>query len=361
MPEEFDCIAQTDTSGTTTYTIDPHGDALPRVLVREKPDGSLTRYVYGIGLLYEVDDNDTATFYHYDQVGSTAALTADDGVTVTDRFEYSPYGVTTYREGSTDTPFQYNGRYGIQTDDNGLLHMRARYYHPGIRRFINADPIGFAGGMNWYQYANGNPISYVDPDGEHPVVAVALAGTAAYLGSTQFANAPGPHDPTFAGAPFADEALVASAVGPAAVLARTRVRTAVAGGRSFMKTLTGPATNTLGSQGAQIGGTGVMTAEQGFIATGTLARTTATNASNASLSASQNFGAFALKNYARFSEATFGAGLIYGAATPLEPSDANISMNPFILPFQAGNLLGGIANSNLPSFGSQTGGNLGIK
>jgi hypothetical protein len=48
-------IAQSDTSGTTSYVIDPHGDALPRVLIREKPDGTLTRYVYGIGLLYEVE------------------------------------------------------------------------------------------------------------------------------------------------------------------------------------------------------------------------------------------------------------------------------------------------------------------
>ena len=69
------------------------------------------------------------------------------------------------KENSTDTPFLYAGQFGIQQDANGLLYMRARYYSPELRRFINADPIGFAGGMNWYQYANGNPISYVDPSG----------------------------------------------------------------------------------------------------------------------------------------------------------------------------------------------------
>ena len=84
---------------------------------------------------------------------------------VTDRVEYSPFGTITHRTGSTDTPFLYAGQFGIQHEPNGLLHMRARYYSPELRRFINADPIGFTGGMNWYAFANGNPISYVDPSG----------------------------------------------------------------------------------------------------------------------------------------------------------------------------------------------------
>ena len=49
---------------------------------------------------------------------------------VTDRIEYSAYGLTTHRKGTTDTPFLFNGRYGVQTDINGLLYMRARYYNP---------------------------------------------------------------------------------------------------------------------------------------------------------------------------------------------------------------------------------------
>jgi RHS repeat-associated protein len=64
-----------------------------------------------------------------------------------------------------DTPFLYNGQWGIQTDANGLLNMRARYYSPYLMRFLNADPIGFSGGMNWFAYADGNPISKNDPFG----------------------------------------------------------------------------------------------------------------------------------------------------------------------------------------------------
>jgi RHS repeat-associated protein len=78
---------------------------------------------------------------------------------------HSHYGLTTYRAGTTDTPFLYNGRYGVMTDPNGLLYMCARYYNPYLCRFISSDPSGFAGGLNWNSWANGNPASYLDPFG----------------------------------------------------------------------------------------------------------------------------------------------------------------------------------------------------
>lgn len=43
--------------------------------------------------------------------------------------------------------------------------MRARYYNPYICRFINADPSGFNGGLNFYAFCNDNPISMEDPFG----------------------------------------------------------------------------------------------------------------------------------------------------------------------------------------------------
>ena len=63
----------------------------------------------------------------------------------------------------------YNGRDGVVTDDNGLIYMRARYYSPELRRFVNADIIAGkitnAITLNRYAYANGNPVSNVDPFG----------------------------------------------------------------------------------------------------------------------------------------------------------------------------------------------------
>ena len=90
--------------------------------------------IYGAGLLYQITETATATntlTYHFDYRGSTIALSADNGL-VTDRIEYSAYGLTTYRNGTNDTPFLFNGRYGVQTDPNGLLYMRARYYNPNL-------------------------------------------------------------------------------------------------------------------------------------------------------------------------------------------------------------------------------------
>jgi len=53
----------------------------------------------------------------------------------------------------------------VQTDPNGLLFMRARYYNPYICRFLNADPSGFDGGLNFFLFCNDNPINAEDPFG----------------------------------------------------------------------------------------------------------------------------------------------------------------------------------------------------
>jgi len=158
-------IGQTYGTNAATFVINPN-TRLPQVLMRIK-NGVTNYYIYGLGLLYQITETTTATntlTYHYDYRGSTIALSADNGL-VTDRIEYSLYGSTTYRAGTNDTPFLFNGRYGVQTDPNGLLNMRARYYNPYLCRFLNPDPTGFSGGMNFYAYANGNPVSLFDPFG----------------------------------------------------------------------------------------------------------------------------------------------------------------------------------------------------
>ena len=158
-------IGVTNGSISARFVINP-SSALPQVLMRIQ-NGLTNFYVYGVGLLYQVTEGPAATnmlTYHFDSRGSTVALTDGTGK-VTDQMEYSAYATLTFHAGTNDTPFLYNGRYGVMSDPNGLLYMRARYYNPYICRFLNSDPSGFAGGLNFYAYADGNPISMLDPFG----------------------------------------------------------------------------------------------------------------------------------------------------------------------------------------------------
>jgi RHS repeat-associated protein len=124
--------------------------------------------------------------HHHDPIalnGSTLARTDDSG-NVIGRAAYSAYGLTTFSEDDMATPFRYNGQAGVQTDPNGLLNMRARYYSPYLMRFLNADPIGFSGGSNWFVYADGNPISKSDPFGLVTIGFGTQVGGGAGLGLT---------------------------------------------------------------------------------------------------------------------------------------------------------------------------------
>jgi RHS repeat-associated protein len=141
------------------------------LLIRTDAKGNNTYYVYGLGLIGEQEADGTYKAYHFDNRGSTTALTDLQG-NVTDTFAYAPFGELIQRTGTTDTPFMYNGRDGVMTDSNGLYYMRARYYNPDIKRFINQDVlegnIKNGQSMNRYAYVNGNPVSKVDPFGLCP-------------------------------------------------------------------------------------------------------------------------------------------------------------------------------------------------
>lgn len=55
-----------------------------------------------------------------------------------------------------------------QQDASGMLYRRNRYYDPVSGRFTQEDPIGLAGGLNLYGFADGDPVTYDDPFGLCP-------------------------------------------------------------------------------------------------------------------------------------------------------------------------------------------------
>ena len=67
---------------------------------------------------------------------------------------------------ATSQPFQYKGQYGYYTDGaSGLIYCQHRYYDPNTGRWTERDPTGLDGGVNIYQYVNGDPVMGSDPSG----------------------------------------------------------------------------------------------------------------------------------------------------------------------------------------------------
>ena len=88
-------------------------------------------------------------------------------------FTKDPYGQVTVLDADftadADNVSDYDNSYlytGRRLDtETGLYFYRARYYHPGLGRFVSRDPIGYIDGANMYRYAASNPIVFADPWG----------------------------------------------------------------------------------------------------------------------------------------------------------------------------------------------------
>jgi RHS repeat-associated protein len=158
-------IGKVDNGVQSNYLVDPNG-ILPQVLAETDASNNLISfYVYdGAGLVAKVTPANQYYFYHYDGLGSTIAIT-DSAGQVVNTYCYSPEGLVGTQE-TIPNPFTYVGRFGVMAEGNGLYFMRARYYDPEVGRFINKDPIGYAGGdLNLYGYVLNNVINLVDPFG----------------------------------------------------------------------------------------------------------------------------------------------------------------------------------------------------
>jgi RHS repeat-associated protein len=184
-------ISAVGAGNTAAYTYDAQGrrktrtvnglttvfvtDAANReVLEYDGTSGAIQRwYAYGLGSNDVLNQMNVAaatraTFLSDIQGSVIASIDSSSG-TLT-KIGYLPYGKSAGASG----PFGYTGQ-RIDPETNGLYYYRARKYHPTWGRFMQPDPIGYAGGSNLYSYVGNDPLNYSDPSGTCPQC---LAGAA---------------------------------------------------------------------------------------------------------------------------------------------------------------------------------------
>jgi len=170
--------AQNALSGTSQYLYDPFGRRKQKVVngvttqfvlvgIDEVADYSgpgagtaQTLYVRGVGgsvVAAVTPSTGAAVYYHHDGLGSTVALTQAGTSGAAETYTYSEFGTPA---GGNSAAYSYAGyRYDPET---GLYDLHARVYSPQLGRFLQTDPIGFAGGRNLYAYATNDPINRTD-------------------------------------------------------------------------------------------------------------------------------------------------------------------------------------------------------
>lgn len=101
-------------------------------------------------------------FYQTDHFGRPLRLIKASGETVWEG-RYNAFGEAQVVTSTVENNLRLSGQYFDA--ETGLHHNFMRDYDPALGRYIQADPIGLAGGLNRYAYAGLSPLMAIDPDG----------------------------------------------------------------------------------------------------------------------------------------------------------------------------------------------------
>jgi RHS repeat-associated protein len=154
-------------------------------VARLHPDGSVES-IYVYGALAHVPDlvikNGRTYRLVQDHLGSPRLVVDVETGEIAQRLDYDVHGRVLADTHPDFQPFGFAG--GLHDVDTGLVRFGARDYDPELGRWTAKDPSGFAGGdTNLYAYAYGDPVNFVDPNGEFaflvPLAIVAIKGALA--------------------------------------------------------------------------------------------------------------------------------------------------------------------------------------
>lgn len=154
----------------TRFVLDLSGN-MERILCDTTASGQVTAYfIHGPDLSYRVDATNNVLYYHADAQANIIAVTDGGGANLA-QYAYTPYGRSLGSSLPTITsqPYTFVGSQGVMEELPGLYFMRARYYSADAGVFLSTDPVKKIG-PGWkpvaYAYAEGNPLTHIDPKGE---------------------------------------------------------------------------------------------------------------------------------------------------------------------------------------------------
>lgn len=185
LPGGIDIYDNLSNSGRKTVQYVPGPDGICAIIVQD--------IIAGVG--------SETTYYPYtDHLGSIVALTDAAGQTAYEQ-NFDPWG--RYRNPSdwsfnsipSNAGFQWLRGFTGHTHlpEHGLINMGARLYDPVLGRMLSPDnyvaDLQNTQAYNRYSYAMNNPLIYVDPDGNNPVLIVAAGALlGAYSGGVSANN-----------------------------------------------------------------------------------------------------------------------------------------------------------------------------
>ncbi|MDU4439039.1 MAG: RHS repeat-associated core domain-containing protein, partial [Neisseria sp.] len=120
------------------------------------------------------ENRQQTNYFHCDQIGIPREMTDKDGNLLWFG-NYTGWGRLKEETRVTDSayqPFRLQNQYADR--ETGLHYNFFRYYEPDAGRFVNQDPIGLMGGVNFYQFAP-NTQSWIDPSGNIAFIPILIA------------------------------------------------------------------------------------------------------------------------------------------------------------------------------------------
>ena len=130
------------------------------------------RYIRGNDLVYaDKGENTEKTYYVTDMHGNVVQLLDESG-NVTKTYEYDSFGNEVKPEKKDENPYRYCGEYYDKETEE--VYLRARYYEPGVGRFITRDT--YTGesdeplSLHLYTYCANDGVNMVDPSGHNRVI-----------------------------------------------------------------------------------------------------------------------------------------------------------------------------------------------